>query len=130
MRKRYGSLTRALARHGVGSAQARNIQHKLTTKFLEFEFAPKRLDQLAEQVRALARQARPLERDIRDICTSKARMSWKVFLKSFTGNETNPDWVAGLIESGAGDTDRLMAHIVLRGTNQRMSAYWAGETHN
>ena len=40
MRKRYGSLTRALARHGVGSAQARNIQHKLTTKFLEFEFAP------------------------------------------------------------------------------------------
>ena len=110
MRKRYGSLTRALARHGVGSAQARNIQRKLTTKFLEFEFAPKRLDQLAEQVRTLARQARPLERDILDICTSKAHMSRKVFLKSFPGNETNPDWVPDLIEGGAGDPDRLRAY--------------------
>jgi RNA polymerase primary sigma factor len=43
---------------------------------------------------------RSQEKLIREVCCEKAKMDRREFLRGFVGNETNPDWVDGLIKAG------------------------------
>ena len=110
IRKLHGSLMRALDRHGIGSPQVRKIQRKLIQEFLKIKFVPKGIERICEPMHELVKQAHTREWPITAICVNKARVPPNVFRESFTGNETNPAWVASLIARGAGDTDVLRAH--------------------
>ncbi len=110
IRKLHASLLRALDRHGIGSPQGRKIQRKLVKELLKIKFVPKGIDCICEPVRDLVKQARTREWPITAICVKKARVPRELFRETFTGNETNPDWVASLIARGEGDTDVLRAH--------------------
>ncbi len=110
IRKLHDSRLRALDRHGIGSPQARKIPRKLIEQFVQIKFVPVQIDRICEKVRDLVKQARTREWPITAICVKKARVPRNVFRATFTGNETNPDWVASLIARGAGDTDVLSAY--------------------
>ncbi len=110
IRKLHASLLRALDRHGIGRPQGRKIQWKLVKELLKIKFVPKGIDCICEPVRDLVKQARTREWPITAICVKKARVPRELFRETFTGNETNPDWVASLIARGEGDTDVLRAH--------------------
>ncbi len=122
IRKLHGSLMRALGKHGIGSPQARKIQRKLVKEFLKARFVAAQIDRICEKVRDLVKQARTLEWPITTICVKKVRVPRNVFLETFSGNETNPNWVASLIARGEGDTDLLRAHAdEIRRTQARLS---------
>ncbi|MDH3690373.1 MAG: RNA polymerase sigma factor RpoD [Gammaproteobacteria bacterium] len=110
IRKLHERLMRALDRHGIGSNQAQKIQQKLAAEFLEIKFVPKQIDALWDHVRSLVEQVRAREKTIIYICISLARVPRKSFIKTFIGNETNPNWVDTLIENGEGDIKVLKAH--------------------
>ena len=112
MRKLYDRLIRTLDRHGVASVQAKTIRRKLVKAFLVITFVPKQLEHLSAALRELAGQARTWERAIMDLCA--VCMAREVFLKSFAGRETDPEWVDSLIRSGAGNTALLVAHAESR----------------
>ena len=108
LRKLYRRLERALEKHGVDSAQARNIRHKLAGGFLELKLIAKQLDRLAERVGDLVAEVGTLEGRILGFCA--ACMSREAFLDTWAGNETNREWVACLIESAVVDGDGLRTH--------------------
>ncbi|MFQ6024389.1 MAG: RNA polymerase sigma factor region1.1 domain-containing protein, partial [Acidiferrobacterales bacterium] len=120
LRKRYHRLTRALEKHGVGSAQARRLRRELAREFLELKLVPKQIDRLAGRVRDLAREAASLERVVADLCPMC--LSHEVFLETARGSETSPDGMAArLMASGAGATDRLRAQASeIRGAQERL----------
>ncbi|MFQ5936913.1 MAG: RNA polymerase sigma factor RpoD, partial [Acidiferrobacterales bacterium] len=110
IRKHHTNVMGALHRYGIGSAQANKVQKKLVREFLKIKFVPREIDRICQHVRGRVQQVRDVERGIMDICVDKARISRKVFLKSVTGNESDPDWLTGLITTGAGRRDVLLAH--------------------
>ncbi len=115
----YDRLMRAQDEHGIGSTLAKNLRHTLSKQLLEIKLPPKQIDHLLEQLRDLVVQVQTREQAIMDICANQVRMPRKTFLMAFTGNETNPNWVDSLIESGAGNTAVLLAHA---GLIQRLQA--------
>ncbi len=122
IRKLHGSLLRVLDRRGIGSPQAGKIQRRLIKEFLKIKFVPKAIERICEKVRDLVKQARTREWPITAICVEKAGVPRDVFRETFTGNETNPNWVASLIACGAGDTDVLRAHAdEIRHAQERLS---------
>jgi RNA polymerase primary sigma factor len=122
IRKLHGSLMRVLGKHAIGSPQARKIQRKLVKELLKIRFAPAQIDRICEKVRDLVKQARTREWPITAICVKKARVPRKVFVETFTGNETNPNWVASLIDRGAGEAGVLRAHAnEIRHAQERLS---------
>jgi len=110
IRKLHGSLMRVLGKHGIGSPQAKKLQRKLVKELLKIRFAPAQIDRICEKVRDLVKQARSCEWPITAICVEKARVPRNVFVETFTGNETNPNWVARLIARGEGEAGVLRAH--------------------
>ncbi len=122
IRKLRGSLLRTLQKHGIGSPQAKKMQRKLVKELLKIRFAPKAIERICEKVRDLVKQARTREWPITAICVKKAGVPRNVFRETFTGNETNPNWVASLIARGAGETDVLRAHAdEIRRAQERLS---------
>lgn len=102
--RRYG---RAVARHGARSIQVARIKKKLASEFPTFKFTAKVLDQLSQRVSDLVSEVRASERAIMAICVGKARMSRMVFVKSFTGKETNLRWVGRMVKRGSGNAKVL-----------------------
>ncbi|MFQ6024377.1 MAG: RNA polymerase sigma factor RpoD [Acidiferrobacterales bacterium] len=122
IRKLHGSLLRVLDRHGIGSPQVGKIQRRLIKEFLKIKFVPKAIERICEPMRDLVKQACTREWPITAICVEKAGVPRDVFRETFTGNETNPDWVASLIARGVGDTDVLRAHAnEIRHAQERLS---------
>ncbi len=110
IRKLHASLARATARHGVDSPQAKKIQDKLTRQFLEIKFVPKVIDRLSEEVRSVVEQVRAQEKEIMDIVINRARVPRKVFIDSFVGRETHPNWLRNLTRKKQGNLEVLKAH--------------------
>ncbi|MBY0377983.1 MAG: RNA polymerase sigma factor RpoD, partial [Gammaproteobacteria bacterium] len=71
------------------------------------KLAPKQFEKISHTLRTLLQDVRIQERFILDVCVNKARMPKDVFLKSFPSNETNLEWVEGVIASGEPFSSRL-----------------------
>ena len=107
MRKLFSALVQALHRHGIGSIQAKTIQRDLAQQFLAIEFVPQQLAHLSGQVHNLVEEVQARERTVSRLCV--ACMSREVFSQAYRGNETNLNWLDGLIGSAVVDTDTLTA---------------------
>lgn len=56
-------------------------------------FTAKMVEKLADTMRERVAEVRALEREILQICVTRAEMPRSHFIKSFPGNETNLDWI-------------------------------------
>jgi RNA polymerase primary sigma factor len=98
LQKQYDKTAKALAKHGYGSKQAEKELAVLGDLFKFFKLPARQFDPIYNKARATLEHIRRQERHIMDLCTRKAQMQRKTFIKEFPGNETNEDWLPDLLK--------------------------------
>ncbi len=102
MEKLYTKTVNAIGKHGKDHKTSQKLQDELTAAFLEFRLAPKLVDRMVTNLRALVARIRSNERLIMSLCVAEAKMPRKEFISSFPENETNLAWLDKQIKSGKG----------------------------
>jgi RNA polymerase primary sigma factor len=100
MRKVYAKAVSGLAKHGRGHKTTDKHCDELARCVLELKLVPMMAAALVTNLRRLLILIRSNEREILRICVNDAGMSRKEFITDFPDNETNPDWLTGLLNSG------------------------------
>ncbi len=98
----YAVVEAAIAKHGRSHAKTLEAFEALSELFAPFKLAQKQFDEMVSNIRTTNDSVRHYEREIMRICTRECQMPRKNFIKSFPGNETNPDWVKEQSKGGDG----------------------------
>ena len=96
--KAYRAYSRAREKNGAKDPKTLKAQQKLAEAFSLFKLVPAIMDPILDLLRRDMQQIRDQERTIRDLCVSKCKIPRDVFLKEYVGNETNVDWVDGMMK--------------------------------
>ncbi len=102
MEKLHIKTVNAIGKHGKDHKTSQKLQDDLTSAFLEFRLAPKLVDRMVTNLRALVERIRNHERQIMSLCVAEAKMPRKEFIASFPENETNTAWLDDHIKAGKG----------------------------
>jgi RNA polymerase primary sigma factor len=99
MRKLYKRYLNAVNKHGNKDEKCLKMRQQLSDQFMEIKLAQRLVDRLVDDLRGMVDRIRAQEKVIMNICVEKARMPRKDFILSFPENETNPEWLQGLLKS-------------------------------
>jgi RNA polymerase primary sigma factor len=94
MRQLYTKMIKSLEKNGVDSRSYKKLQEQLSNELMGIRFSAKQIENLCDGVRRMVEEVRSYERAIMDLCVNKCGMPRAHFIKSFPGNEVNPDWLA------------------------------------
>ena len=97
----------AIKKHGRDSKQAGEAMEAVGDVFRFFKLAPRQFEPLYNQVRDILDEVRAQERMVMNLCIRRARMPRKTFIKEFPGNETNEDWIPGIVKKKRDYSDNL-----------------------
>ncbi len=89
----YSEMQDLLEKEGSYHSGYIELQEKISSELMTIRFSAKMVEKLCDMQRDLVGDVRNFERRIMDLCVSKAKMPRNHFIKTFPGNETNPDWV-------------------------------------
>lgn len=95
----FSKLGTTYEKYGYLSAEYCGVQQLLTEKLMTFRFSSKQVFILCGTLSALVDEVQSHERSIQNLCIIEAHMPRQHFIKTFTGNEVNLDWVKGEIAS-------------------------------
>jgi RNA polymerase primary sigma factor len=109
LQKQFEKTTKALAKSGYGSKQAEKELYALGDLFKFFKLPTRQFDPVYSKARDTLDAIRKHERRVMDLCTRKAQMQRKTFIKEFPGNETNEDWLPDLLKGKIENADKLQA---------------------
>ncbi|MFC6669701.1 RNA polymerase sigma factor RpoD [Marinobacterium aestuariivivens] len=90
----------AVSTRGRDSAETQEALKALGNAFSPIKLSPRYYDLLVARVRDFIDRIREQERAIMRICTQRCQMPRRDFIKTFPGNETNPDWFEEMIARG------------------------------
>jgi RNA polymerase primary sigma factor len=110
IRKLFNSIEKTIKKKGIGAPECQKYYGKIADELMQIKFVTKQVNALVDELRGIVEQVRALEKEVMEICVSKARMSRKAFIKTFPGNETNKRWVKKVIKSGEGNSEVIEAH--------------------
>ncbi|CAH0992105.1 RNA polymerase sigma factor RpoD [Sinobacterium norvegicum] len=110
LRAQNDKVNAAIDKHGRYSKQVGKELEKLGEVFKFFKLAPRQFEPLTEIARGNLMRIRKEERQIMNWCIRYAKMPRKDFITEFQGNETNDDWILGVIASGEPYAERLMTY--------------------
>ncbi len=85
--------------HPKSGVRAQKPREEMATKVLEIQLVPAFVDQCVKNLRERADSVRAQERSIIHAVTTRANMSRKAFIASFTGRESDPTWLRELIDA-------------------------------
>lgn len=109
LQKQHDKTVKALAKHGYGSKQAEKELAALGDLFKFFKLPTRQFEPIYSKARDALENVRKNERAIMDLCTRKAQMQRKTFIKEFPGNETNEEWLPDLLKGKIESADKLQA---------------------
>lgn len=112
IRSTYTTYIKAVQKDGRSSKTAAKAFQELADAFSPIKLAPRYYEMLVENVRDAIGRIRKQERTIMQICTQRAKMPRRQFIKEFPGNETNTEWLQNLIDSDADFAPRLKRHEI------------------
>ncbi|MBN3563745.1 RNA polymerase sigma factor RpoD [Aliamphritea spongicola] len=112
VRSTYITYLKATESQGRDSKAAAKAFNELTDAFSPIKLAPRYYDMLVDNVRDAIDRIRRQERTIMQICTQRAKMPRRQFIKEFPGNETNTEWLQNLINSDAAYAPALKRHEI------------------
>ena len=107
LQKQQEKANKALAKFGYGSKQAEKELFALGELFKFFKLPVRQFDPIYKVARETLDNVRKQERTIMDLCTRKAQMQRKTFIKEFPGNEINEEWLDDLIKAHPDSADKL-----------------------
>ncbi|RYY03726.1 MAG: RNA polymerase sigma factor RpoD [Gammaproteobacteria bacterium] len=109
LQKQHEKAVKALAKYGYGSKQAEKELFELGDLFKFFKIPARQFEPLYTKARETLETVRKAERLVMDLCTRKAQMQRKTFIKEFPGNEINEEWLPDLIKAKTENAERLQA---------------------
>ena len=109
LQKQQDKATKTLAKYGYGSKQAEKELSELGDLFKFFKIPARQFEPLYTKARETLENVRKAERLVMDLCTRKAQMQRKTFIKEFPGNEINEEWLPDLIKAKTENADKLQA---------------------
>ena len=112
VRDNLNALNVVIEKHGRDSKQYDEAQAALGEAFAPIKLSPRYYEALVNNIRSNIAHIREQERTIMRICTQRAKMPRKTFIKEFPGNETNPEWFASVIESGADYSRAIKTNLI------------------
>jgi RNA polymerase primary sigma factor len=92
IQKAFGSYTRANKKNGYLDEKTVKARQKFSTCISDLRLAPKLVSSMMELVSNRIDVVKVKEKTVRDLCLDSG-MPKEVFYSSFTGNETNFDWL-------------------------------------
>jgi RNA polymerase primary sigma factor len=87
-------MMKALEKKGTEDRTYKKLQSQISDELMSIRFTAKQIESLCNSVRGLVEEVRSYERGIMDLCVKKSGMPRAHFIKSFPGNEVNPQWLA------------------------------------
>jgi len=95
--KLFKSFVIAHDNHGPADMKVLKIREEMAYIFLRIKYPAKMVDHLVDRLRYTISQTRDLERMILQMAVVQAKMPKSIFLKSFIGNEANPEWLTPIL---------------------------------
>ena len=121
MRRLYKDFRQTQETFGIDSHQTGEISQLLARQFLAINITPQTISQLAIKIYDLVREINTRERAILNICQEITPIPRENLLELIKGNETNPDWVHGLIKEITGDQEVLQVRAgAVQGLQQEL----------
>ena len=115
--ERFGAIEEALAKLIKAESKGRDSSafgaalEELALVFAPVKLSPRYYEMLVSRVRGYIDRIRTQERNIMRMCTQKCRMPRDQFIKTFPGNETNPDYFDDLVKAGKPYSDAISASL-------------------
>ena len=106
LQKKY---KKALEKYGRKHKSTQKIQQEISQHFSQFKLTIKQLVRQKLKLRSLLRDTRQQEQAILTLCVTKAKTPRKDFIKSFSGNESNLEWLDAYIKEHPKQSDALTA---------------------
>lgn len=100
LEKRLAAYMKALSKHGRKAHSSVQAHHRLGEWFMSFKLTTKQFDKLTLHIRELLGQIRAQERIIMKIAVGGAKMPRSVFIRSFSGSESDPAWLQAHLDAG------------------------------
>jgi RNA polymerase primary sigma factor len=107
LQAQYDKTAKALSKHGYNSKQAQKELSELGDLFKFFKIPARQFDPIYNKARETLENIRKQERQIMGLCTVRAQMQRKTFIKEFPGNETNEDWLPELLKGKIENAEKL-----------------------
>ena len=112
IRENMEAYLTACENHGRESREAGDAMVELGIAFSPIKLAPRYYDALVDRVRSAISSIRVQERTIMRICTQRAKMPRKTFIKQFPGNETNTEWFDTLVAEKADYSTAIKRNLI------------------
>ena len=106
LQKKY---KKSLEKYGRKHKSTQKIQQDISQHFSQFKLTIKQLVRQKLKLRSLLRDTRQQEQAILTLCVTKAKTPRKDFIKSFSGNESNLEWLNAYIKEHPKQSDALTA---------------------
>ncbi|WP_062061358.1 RNA polymerase sigma factor RpoD [Cellvibrio sp. OA-2007] len=107
LQKQQDKVNKTLAKYGYGSKQAEKELSALGDLFKFFKLPAKQFDPIYSKAREMLDNVRKQERYIMELCTRRAQMQRKTFIKEFPGNETNDAWLPEFLKGKVDHAEKL-----------------------
>ena len=107
LRKQLAKVNKIIAEKGIENKPAQKELDALGEIFKFFRLPPRQFDPIYNEVRNVLARLRQEEREIIKLCVRRAGMPRKTYIKEFPGNETNLEWIAGIIKKKRDYSDSL-----------------------
>jgi RNA polymerase primary sigma factor len=85
-------------RYGPNGKKTNEYKDSISEQFMRLKLPPRMFDHLIDRMRFHVAIIRDIERRIMTICVDRAGMPRKEFIKSFQDNESDPEWLEGLVK--------------------------------
>ena len=112
VREKLIALLAVLEKHDRDSKEFKAAQDELSEAFCPIKLSPRYYEALVNRVRSTIENVRKQERTIMRICTQRAKMPRKTFIKEFPGNETNTEWFTSVIDSASDYSRAIKINII------------------
>ena len=110
LREVLADTEEAIAKYGRGNEITQALLDQLSLRFACFKLVPKCFDSLVQQMRAMRERVSEQERALLYLCVEQLKMPRQQFIESFTGNETNLNWVNNVVRDSHKVAEAFHAH--------------------
>ncbi|AKE51384.1 RNA polymerase sigma factor RpoD [Kangiella geojedonensis] len=93
--KQYEKTVKAIKRYGRDHKSSAKQLEAMRELFMNLKLAPRMFEYLVQNLRTKMDGIREQERYIMHMAVKKSRMPRKTFITTFSGAETNPEWLDG-----------------------------------
>lgn len=108
--KQYDKTVKAVTRYGRGHKSAIKQLEMMQELFMNIKLAPRMFEYLVQNLRTKMDGIREQERFIMHLAVKKSRMPRKTFISTYSGAETNPEWLDGHLAKKSKYSEALAEH--------------------